>query len=43
MFLVNGEWSSVISIADRSFQYGDGCFTTMLTQKDRIVLWIAYG
>ena len=42
MFLVNGEWSSVISIADRSFQYGDGCFTTMLTQKDRIVHWIAH-
>ena len=42
MFLVNGEWSSVISIADRSFQYGDGCFTTMLTQKDRILHWIEH-
>jgi 4-amino-4-deoxychorismate lyase len=42
MFLVNGEWSSVISIADRSFQYGDGCFTTMLSQKGRIVHWFEH-
>ena len=42
MFLVNGEWSSVISVTDRSFQYGDGCFTTMLSINGRIVHWAAH-
>ena len=32
MFLVNGVPATDISLADRSFQYGDGCFTTILTK-----------
>lgn len=31
MYWVNGELQHTTSLSDRSFQYGDGCFTTMLT------------
>ncbi|GAA5645364.1 aminodeoxychorismate lyase [Vibrio proteolyticus] len=39
MFWVNGRPSNVITITDRSFQYGDGCFTTMLTVGGEIQHW----
>lgn len=39
MFLVNGSPSDFISLTDRSFQYGDGCFTTMLTRNGTIQYW----
>lgn len=28
-----------ISVSDRSFQYGDGCFTTILTRDGKLQLW----
>lgn len=39
MYWVNGEPQQSISLSDRSFQYGDGCFTTMLTVKGEIAHW----
>jgi len=30
MFLVNGKPANSVSLSDRSFQYGDGCFSTLL-------------
>lgn len=39
MFYVNGNEQSQISISDRSFQYGDGCFTTMLIVEGQIQHW----
>ncbi|XAW88962.1 aminodeoxychorismate lyase [Vibrio sp. CDRSL-10 TSBA] len=39
MFWHNGELTDVVSVSDRSFQYGDGCFTTMLTRQGQIELW----
>jgi 4-amino-4-deoxychorismate lyase len=39
MFWVNGQPQESISLADRSFQYGDGCFTTMLTLAGEIEHW----
>jgi len=39
MFWVNGQLASTISLADRSFQYGDGCFTTMLTKNGELHNW----
>lgn len=39
MFWVNGELSQSISPADRSFQYGDGCFTTMQVCNGEIQFW----
>ncbi|MEZ8824996.1 aminodeoxychorismate lyase [Vibrio amylolyticus] len=39
MFWVNGHPSNHISLTDRSFQYGDGCFTTMLTCGSELVQW----
>ncbi|MCG9551980.1 aminodeoxychorismate lyase [Vibrio sp. Isolate31] len=36
MFWVDGESQQTIDILDRSFQYGDGCFTTMLVQNGEI-------
>ncbi|NRB68916.1 MAG: aminodeoxychorismate lyase [Vibrio sp.] len=39
MYLVNGHTTDSISLTDRSFQYGDGCFTTMLVVKGRIQHW----
>ncbi len=37
--LINGVFADHISASDRSFQYGDGCFTTMLTRHGRIQQW----
>ncbi|WP_394144349.1 aminodeoxychorismate lyase [Vibrio atypicus] len=42
MYLFNGERASTVSIADRSFQYGDGCFTTMLTHNGEIQHWLKH-
>ncbi|KLN66315.1 aminodeoxychorismate lyase [Vibrio sp. VPAP30] len=39
MFMVNGVYADSISLTDRSFQYGDGCFTTMLTREGEICRW----
>ncbi len=39
MYWVNGQPQSTISLTDRSFQYGDGCFTTMLTRNGQIEHW----
>lgn len=39
MFWLNGEPADSVSLMDRSFQYGDGCFTTMLTRKGQIQYW----
>lgn len=39
MYWVNGQPQSTISLTDRSFQYGDGCFTTMLTRDGQIEHW----
>ena len=39
MFWVNGKQAQVIELSDRSFQYGDGCFTTMLTADGQIQNW----
>jgi len=39
MYWVNGEVSNVVAIGDRSFQYGDGCFTTILTKKSKVQHW----
>lgn len=35
----NGKPTDVIAASDRSFQYGDGCFTTMLTRHGNIQYW----
>ena len=39
MFYVNGEEQAHIALSDRSFQYGDGCFTTMLIVDGHIQHW----
>ncbi|MGO1296012.1 MAG: aminodeoxychorismate lyase [Vibrio sp.] len=39
MILVNGVVAEHISVSDRAFQYGDGCFTTMLTCNGHIQQW----
>ncbi|MCG3729830.1 aminodeoxychorismate lyase [Vibrio cincinnatiensis] len=39
MYWHNGKVVDSVSVADRSFQYGDGCFTTMLTKCGRIQHW----
>lgn len=36
MFWVDGESQQTVALTDRSFQYGDGCFTTMLTLDGEI-------
>lgn len=42
MYWVNGQPQSSISLTDRSFQYGDGCFTTMLTVDGHIAHWLLH-
>ncbi|MFV8410533.1 aminodeoxychorismate lyase [Vibrio owensii] len=42
MFLVNGLPQTHISLGDRSFQYGDGCFTTIKTKKGELEHWQAH-
>lgn len=39
MIWVNGEPSATIPADDRSFQYGDGCFTTILTATGEPLDW----
>ncbi|MBD1557952.1 aminodeoxychorismate lyase [Vibrio sp. S9_S30] len=39
MILVNGRPQELLSVFDRSFQYGDGCFSTLLTCKKQIQAW----
>lgn len=39
MIWVNGVLSETVALGDRSFQYGDGCFTTVLTRNGRAQLW----
>ncbi|MGF1741667.1 aminodeoxychorismate lyase [Vibrio profundum] len=39
MYWVDGKLTDTIAVADRSFQYGDGCFTTMLTRYGHIQHW----
>lgn len=42
MFWVNGQRADSIALSDRSFQYGDGCFTTILTRHGQIEGWSAH-
>lgn len=39
MILVNGQPSDSVPLNDRSFQYGDGCFTTMRSHSGVIQHW----
>jgi 4-amino-4-deoxychorismate lyase len=39
MYLVNGELVDHVNATDRSFQYGDGCFSTILTRHGQLQLW----
>ncbi|MFV0449665.1 MAG: aminodeoxychorismate lyase [Vibrio sp.] len=39
MIWINGEPKDFVSVGDRSFQYGDGCFTTILTKHSEIEHW----
>ncbi len=39
MHWVNGKPASSVALSDRSFQYGDGCFTTMLTVDGKVQHW----
>ncbi|MYM59932.1 aminodeoxychorismate lyase [Vibrio sp. OCN044] len=39
MYWVNGREAETISLHDRSFQYGDGCFTTMLVKGGQVQYW----
>lgn len=39
MYWLNGQPTDSISVLDRSFQYGDGCFTTMLTRHGVVEGW----
>ncbi|MFQ3192431.1 MAG: 4-amino-4-deoxychorismate lyase [Paraglaciecola sp.] len=40
--IVNGQQQQHIEIADRAFQYGDGCFTTMAFRNGRLELFDAH-
>lgn len=42
MFFVNGKQQQSVSITDRSFQYGDGCFTTILVKYGQPLLLHAH-
>ena len=37
--LVNGQQADHISIHDRGFQYGDGCFETIRVLANKPILW----
>lgn len=39
MYWQNGQVVESVTATDRSFQYGDGCFTTMLTKQGQIQHW----
>ena len=40
--IVNGRQQQLIEIADRAFQYGDGCFTTMAFRNGRLEFFDAH-
>ena len=40
--IVNGQQQQNIEIADRAFQYGDGCFTTIAFRNDRLEFFDAH-
>ncbi|GAB2657018.1 aminodeoxychorismate lyase [Vibrio panuliri] len=40
VYWLNGQPCESISLLDRSFQYGDGCFTTMLTREGELDCWL---
>ncbi|MDF4799551.1 aminotransferase class IV, partial [Vibrio parahaemolyticus] len=42
MFWVNGVPQTQVSLGDRSFQYGDGCFTTIQTKNGELEYWQAH-
>lgn len=37
--LVDGEFTAYLPLTDRSWQYGDGCFTTIAVQDGELVDW----
>lgn len=39
MVWLNGQPTETVSVSDRSFQYGDGGFTTILTVQGKLVVW----
>lgn len=39
MAWINGVESDSVSVSDRAFQYGDGCFTTVLVEEGSPRLW----
>lgn len=39
MYWINGQLAESVPLSDRSFQYGDGCFTTILTKNGKPDLW----
>ena len=40
--LINGQQAEHISIRDRGFQYGDGCFETVRILSNKPILWSAH-
>jgi 4-amino-4-deoxychorismate lyase len=40
--IVNGEYINQVSLSDRSVQFGDGCFTTLLVTKGIAEFWSAH-
>ena len=40
--LINGQQTERISILDRGFQYGDGCFETVRVLSNKPILWSAH-
>ena len=40
--LINGQRAEHISIRDRGFQYGDGCFETIRVLSNKPILWSAH-
>ena len=40
--LINGKQAERISIRDRGFQYGDGCFETIRVLSNKPILWSAH-
>ncbi|WP_105902372.1 aminodeoxychorismate lyase [Vibrio gangliei] len=42
MFFVNGKPQEHTQVTDRSFQYGDGCFTTVLVKNGLPMYWEAH-
>lgn len=40
MYWVNGQKCETVELDDRSFQYGDGCFTTILTKHGEPICWL---